>query len=65
MDEMAARYPGKIVGISDSEVVIVAGDMADYTEKRAAWYEKKHREGSSHHSVTPVPHRKYSPKSDA
>jgi hypothetical protein len=58
MDEMAARYPGKFVGISNGEVVIVAGTMESYKEKRAAWYEKKHEEGSSHHAVTSVPHRR-------
>ena len=58
IDAMAARYPGKIVGVSDRAVVIIAGTMAGYNEQRAAWYEKKRGEGSHHHAVTPVPHRK-------
>lgn len=57
IDEMAEKYPGKIVGISEGEVVVVADDKADWEAKVFAYHASFVDEGNARRSVTPVPRR--------
>jgi hypothetical protein len=38
IDEMAEKYPGKIVGILKGQIVVIADDPPDYAQKVKQWF---------------------------
>jgi uncharacterized protein YlzI (FlbEa/FlbD family) len=56
VDEMAEKYPGKIVGVRNGQVVVVGDNKEDYEQKVSAYLDSVSTE-SGIYSVVPVPRR--------
>jgi len=52
--ELAAQYPGKLLGVYQKQVVIVADDKADYHEKVRQWFVTNPPTQNSDRMIVPV-----------
>lgn len=56
VDEMAEKYPGKIVGVRNGQVVVVADDPEDWNRKLHDYLDSVATEAGIY-TVVPVPRR--------